>query len=36
LGLAKPLIASSLKHDMAADFDTLKNQLENRVPEAAA
>ena len=36
MGLAKPLIASSLKHDMAADFDNLKIQLENRVLEAAA
>jgi hypothetical protein len=36
LGLAKPLIASGLKRDMGADFATLKNQLENRVPVAAA
>jgi len=36
LGLAKPFILSSLKHDMGADFDTLKKQLETRAPDAAA
>jgi uncharacterized membrane protein len=36
LGLAKPLILSSLKHDMGADFETLKKRLEARMPEAAA
>jgi hypothetical protein len=36
MGLAKPLIVSSLKRDMSADFATLKNLLENGVPEAAA
>jgi uncharacterized membrane protein len=33
MGLAKPLIASGLKRDMSADFETLKNQLENRAPK---
>ena len=35
LGLAKPLIAAGLKRDMGADFATLKNQLENWVPDSA-
>ena len=36
LGLAKPLIASSLKHDMGADFDTLKARLETQASAATA
>jgi hypothetical protein len=36
LGLAKPFIVSSLKHDMGADFDTLKKLLETRAQAPAA
>jgi uncharacterized membrane protein len=35
LGLAKPLIASSLKREIDSNFDILKDQLETRVPVAS-
>lgn len=33
LGLTRPFIISILKHDIGANFDTLKSKLENRGPE---